>query len=323
MTFAPRAAFGIPVYNHAHQLRRTLESILSQSFGDLGILVVDDCSTDETPQILAEYAALDPRLKVVRNERQHGYTRNAMKTWRLARESFPSIEYFAWGSDHDLWHPDWLRLLVAALDAAPEAPIAWSWYHRIGAEGEMIMSRREMLGRGGSADRTARVRYVGSGAAAGSCIYSLIRVPALERTSGLRLVLVPDRLLLAELAALGPFVEVPEYLWHRRYAGLASGARQRRSSFPGGAPLYTHLPVWAQHLAVLAQDWLLRGLGPPELSWPGRLRLLALYTLDNASIDRRRRDNRAAMKRRKQEARDRERAARKKTKAKEPTRDAA
>jgi glycosyltransferase involved in cell wall biosynthesis len=277
MTFAPRVAFGIPVYNHAHQLRRTLESILSQTCRDVGIIVVDDCSTDETPQILAEYAALDPRLQVTCNDQRLGYTRNAMKAYRLARERFPGIAYFAWGSDHDLWHREWLRLMIEALDAAPRAAMAWSWYHRISGEGDIVSSRRDMLGTGASDSVFDRVLYAASSLAAGSLVHGLMRVAALERTSGLRLVLVPDRLLITELATFGPFVEVPEFLWFRRYFALVSHDRQRRSSFPGQMAAFTYLPVPVQHFLVLTQVYALHRLAGGKFSRLDGLKLAFMY----------------------------------------------
>jgi hypothetical protein len=97
-----------------------------------------------------------------------------------------------------------------------------------------------------------------------------MRVAALDKTSGLRMVLVPDRLLIAELAAIGPFALVPEFLWHRRYFGLTSRARQRRNSFPGGAPLYTYLPITVQHGSALLYHFALRREGLPTVSsWEG------------------------------------------------------
>src|SRR6478735_5409529 len=119
MTAYPQMAFGIPIYNHAHKLERTLDSILSQSFGDFGVVAVDDCSSDDSPAILARYAANDARLHVVRNEQRLGHTKNALKAYGLCRRLFPTIEFFAWGSDHDVWHPHWLRLLIDALRAQP------------------------------------------------------------------------------------------------------------------------------------------------------------------------------------------------------------
>jgi CDP-glycerol glycerophosphotransferase len=55
----------LPVYNVQGYLRQCLDSMLSQSFADFEIVAVDDCSPDNSGAILAEYAARDPRVRVV------------------------------------------------------------------------------------------------------------------------------------------------------------------------------------------------------------------------------------------------------------------
>lgn len=55
----------LPVYRVQGYLRQCLDSVLSQSFGDFEVIAVDDCSPDNSGAILAEYAARDPRVRVV------------------------------------------------------------------------------------------------------------------------------------------------------------------------------------------------------------------------------------------------------------------
>lgn len=56
----------VPVYNTATWLPRCLDSVCAQTYTNLEILCVDDGSTDATPDILAEYAARDPRIRIIR-----------------------------------------------------------------------------------------------------------------------------------------------------------------------------------------------------------------------------------------------------------------
>ena len=62
----PRITVLMPVYDGGRYLSEALESILRQSFGDFELLIVDDGSTDETPEILVSYATRDPRIVVRR-----------------------------------------------------------------------------------------------------------------------------------------------------------------------------------------------------------------------------------------------------------------
>lgn len=58
----------IPVYNEEAHLTRCLDSVLSQTYGNLEIITVDDGSTDRSPEILKEYAAKDKRIKIISME---------------------------------------------------------------------------------------------------------------------------------------------------------------------------------------------------------------------------------------------------------------
>jgi glycosyltransferase involved in cell wall biosynthesis len=60
----------VPAYNAAPTLAETLDAIQTQTFGDWECVVVDDGSTDDTLQIAAEFAAIEPRIRLVHQENQ-------------------------------------------------------------------------------------------------------------------------------------------------------------------------------------------------------------------------------------------------------------
>ena len=68
----------IPVYNTGSKLRECVDSILNQSYKDLEVILVDDCSRDDTFEIMEEYAEKDERVKVIKNtiNRGAGFSRN-------------------------------------------------------------------------------------------------------------------------------------------------------------------------------------------------------------------------------------------------------
>ena len=63
----PKVSVLMAVYNGEKYLRESIESIIGQTFRDFEFVIVDDCSTDSTPGILAEYANSDQRVRILRN----------------------------------------------------------------------------------------------------------------------------------------------------------------------------------------------------------------------------------------------------------------
>ena len=111
----------IATYNRAAMLRQAIEAALAQSRPPEEIVVSDDASSDETAAVLAELAALHPRLRVLRRETNSGGIGNWNDAMRRARG-----EYLALCSDDDRYLPDHLQASAAYLDAHPEAGLVHS-----------------------------------------------------------------------------------------------------------------------------------------------------------------------------------------------------
>jgi glycosyltransferase involved in cell wall biosynthesis len=106
---APRVSVVIAAYNGERFLRPAIESILSQTFSDFELIVIDDCSTDSTPQILSEFK--DERLRVIRNECNLGIAVTTNRGIASARS-----EYIALQDHDDISLPTRLECQVAFLD---------------------------------------------------------------------------------------------------------------------------------------------------------------------------------------------------------------
>ena len=127
MSNAPPVSVVVPTYNGSALLVETLGSILSQTFGDFELIVVDDGSTDDTPDRLA--AVDDPRLRVVRQANAGvGAARN-----RGVDES--AGRYVAFCDHDDLWMPRKLAAQVAFMDDRPACvgcAVPWGFSTRPG-----------------------------------------------------------------------------------------------------------------------------------------------------------------------------------------------
>ncbi len=110
----PLVSVVIGTYNGAHFLKEQLRSVLTQTYTHLEILTIDDGSTDGTVDMLREYAALDPRIRVVVNERNLGFIRNFEKGCRLS-----TGHWIALCDQDDYWMPDKVEKMVAAIGQHP------------------------------------------------------------------------------------------------------------------------------------------------------------------------------------------------------------
>lgn len=111
---APRVSVLMTTHNGAPLIAESLDSILAQRFRDFELVVVDDTSTDGTPMLLAAYAARDPRLRVLRPERNLGVVGARNFGFAACRGAYVAAH------DHDdLSHPDRLAAQLAYLEAHP------------------------------------------------------------------------------------------------------------------------------------------------------------------------------------------------------------
>jgi hypothetical protein len=192
---------------------------------------------------------------------------NWRQSFELARRLYPKAEYFAWASDHDVWHPRWLQAVVHELDEHPSSVMAYTKACMMGEAGA-IGATLQSFENVGVTDPHERLALAVNGMTAGNMIYGLFRAESLERCGPFPSVLLPDRLLLARLALHGEFRQVPERLWYRRYReGVqASFARQRASFYPDGVPLYARLPWWIEHGGAMARWMADSKTRPPSMS---------------------------------------------------------
>ena len=91
----------VPVYNTSQYLRECLDSIIQQTFTDIEIICVDDCSTDNSQEILQEYAKKDNRIKIYKNDVNVGssITRNIL----FSKATSPFI---MWCDSDDYYMPN-------------------------------------------------------------------------------------------------------------------------------------------------------------------------------------------------------------------------
>lgn len=130
MKLSPLASVVIPAHNAGLFLEATLDSVLQQTLADFELIVVDDGSTDSTPELLRKQS--DSRLRVVRQPNQ-GPSAATNTGLGLARGVYVGF------LDHDdLWEKTKLARHVAFLEDHPEVDLTFSWSRLVDESGRRL-----------------------------------------------------------------------------------------------------------------------------------------------------------------------------------------
>jgi glycosyltransferase involved in cell wall biosynthesis len=231
------------MYNSGKYLALTIESILAQTMGSLELILSDDGSTDDTLQIADEYAAKDPRVKVLRNPHAGIVaTRNSGLAATDERSEF--ITFF---DSDDLWEKHAAATLIAALEANPQAPAAHGVCRCVDMNGvqfphddhaENMRKRRAVVGK--EIVRIPRSAPTSFGA---FLLHNYVTTPgnSMIRRSALAAVgkfdpatePVDDWDINLRLARLGDFVFVDEILlsWRRHSMAISNVSKRLRRAY--------------------------------------------------------------------------------------------
>jgi len=120
--FRPKVSVLIPTYNMSEYLQDAIESVLAQDFNDIEIVVGDDCSTDDTYDVMQQYAS-NPKVRYIRNESNLGSSGNS----RSLLYEHVRGEYIL-GINHDdyLIETDYIKRAVDILDKNPDVSLVFA-----------------------------------------------------------------------------------------------------------------------------------------------------------------------------------------------------
>jgi glycosyltransferase involved in cell wall biosynthesis len=206
----PRLTIGLPVYNGEKYLAAALDSLLTQSFADFRLIISDNASSDLTSDICQHYLKRDPRVRYVRQPHNIGCAANHRFVFEQSRSKL-----FKWASCDDLYHHDLLLRCIDVLDEHPEAILAHSWTGLVTVDNAHSARALKYSLATNSTHTPERFRSIlfDSG---GDDDYGVTRADVLRRTPLHNSYHRADRTLVAELALLGPFHHVPDWLYYRR-----------------------------------------------------------------------------------------------------------
>lgn len=127
----------LPVYNGEQRVGRAIDSILSQTHRDLELIIVNDCSTDNTQHVLQEYAAKDSRIILLKNETNQKLPKTLNIGFARA-----SGDYWTWTSDDNQYHSDALEKMCAVLDEQSEIDLVYADLTIVDMQGNVILESK-------------------------------------------------------------------------------------------------------------------------------------------------------------------------------------
>ena len=120
----PKISIILPTYNGSRYIRESIASCLNQTYGNIELIIVDDCSTDATPQIIGSLQ--DPRIKYIRNEKNQRLPRSLNIGFAAA-----TGDYLTWTSDDNQFLPDALEKMLGCLQKNKDVDFVYADYYGV------------------------------------------------------------------------------------------------------------------------------------------------------------------------------------------------
>lgn len=206
-----RLSVGIPVRNGSRYLGEAIDCLRKQDFQDFEVLIADNASTDDTPQIARAAVEADPRFKYIRHERNIGLIAN----WNYLIANTQG-ELFAWMGADDKSDPRLYSTCIRLLDKDPGAIAGFSQSAQIDEHGNIT---RPIIETARSNHHDPAVRFADFASfERHECqmCFAVFRREALASVRPMMLFPGSDRLLFAELALQGRFARDPQMLFYNR-----------------------------------------------------------------------------------------------------------
>ena len=205
----PTVSVGLPVYNGGELVGQAIESILSQDYEDIELIISDNCSTDNTEEICLKYQKMDKRVRYYRFEANLGGKNFADV---LARSNSP---YFMWAAHDDLHELAFISKCLKKIVSDPSIALVYPRTKVLDANSRFLGIANDHLNtdQNDSIERFSHLIWE-----IGMCnmFYGLYRTSMLRRAHVWGDTLFADNLVLAEIALLGKIVQIDDALFIRR-----------------------------------------------------------------------------------------------------------
>ena len=129
----PKISIVLPTYNGEKYIRESIDSIIRQTFTDWELIIVNDCSTDGTQEIIDSYVKQDSRIKTIKND----INQKLPKSLNIGFNHVQG-EYLTWTSDDNMYYPEALEVMNDYLNKNLKCPMVCSDMIVIDHKGEKV-----------------------------------------------------------------------------------------------------------------------------------------------------------------------------------------
>lgn len=111
----PLVSIVLPTYNGEEYISRAIQSIINQTYTNWELIIVNDCSTDSTLEIINNFSKQDSRIKIINNDKNMKLPASLNRGFKEANG-----EYYTWTSDDNEYYPEAIEKMVNFLDVHRE-----------------------------------------------------------------------------------------------------------------------------------------------------------------------------------------------------------
>lgn len=129
----PLVSIVLPVYNGEKYLAEAITSILKQTYKNWELIIVNDCSTDNSLDIAEHFQLQDKRIRIISNRRNLQIARSLNKGMKSAKG-----QYLAWTSDDNMYKPNALKVMLEYLTHNPQVDFVYSALDIIDENNQLI-----------------------------------------------------------------------------------------------------------------------------------------------------------------------------------------
>lgn len=132
----PLITIVLPTYNGQRFISKSIQSCIDQTFQDWELIIVNDCSTDGTSDIISKFAAQDARIKIISNDNNKKLPASLNIGFRASKGA-----YLTWTSDDNYYAPDALEKMLSVFKSKTDVDFVYADMYAI-REDETICSKK-------------------------------------------------------------------------------------------------------------------------------------------------------------------------------------